>query len=207
METDIPTAFNDWNPRKHHWSGNTMVWEVVLCGSSKLVGDVAQPWHPHLEVPVVCFWLKRWGEGDLHRGWITAYEPALSGSRPPDPLDLCDEGLTWPFGYWGHSVSLGLLIHTPDELSCPFETWAILPQVGIHFLHLQTRNLNENLSGLCELPCSCLQTSHYCDGPNVSALYLAGATGNKMHVTVPAFAAHNSKLFFFYINLVLFYLF
>lgn len=95
-----------------------MVWEVMLCGSSKLVGDAAQPRHPRLKVPVARFWLKHWGEGDLHRGWITAHDRALGGSIPLEPLDLSDEGLTLPFGSWGHSVSLG---HLNTEGPAPLE--------------------------------------------------------------------------------------
>lgn len=77
------------------------------------------------KVPGVCFWLRHCREADLHRGWVTAHEPALDGSRPQDPLDLSDEGLTQPFGYWGrggHSVSLGHL-HTAGPVSLLNSEW------------------------------------------------------------------------------------
>lgn len=103
------------------------------------------------EVPGVCFWLRHCREADLHRGRVTAHEPALDGSRPQDPLDLSDEGLTQPFGYWGGGRGADLspwviciqqdlsLSWTPDgNLPYPFETCAIWPQVRIHFL--QSKN-------------------------------------------------------------------
>lgn len=117
METAIATAFNDLNPREPRGRRTPLVGEVKLHGSSKLAEDTVSPGiHPSRSR-----WyrgeLKHRGQGGLHRGRTTAHERALCGSTPPDPLDLSDEGLTQPWGYWGHSVSLR---HLNTEGPVPF---------------------------------------------------------------------------------------
>ena len=145
--------------------------------------------------------IKTPGQGGLHRGRTTAHERALCGSTPPDPLDLSDEGLTQPWGYWG---AFCLLAPSEYRRTCPLpelqmatslaplRLGTIRPQVRICFLHLQTRNRNHSLSRPSEPPGPCLRPTGHCDGPNASAIYLAGDTGNKRYVTGPAFVAHSS---------------
>ena len=158
-----------WTPR------NTMVWEVMLYGSSKLVGDAARPWHPHLEVPVVCLWLKHWGEGDLHRGLITALERALCGLIPLGSLDLSDEGLTQPFGYWGNNLKTQgpVLLNARWHLLLPLWDLSYLTSHQNSLPSCANQQFEPEPLRTVRAPCPCLQTMRCYDSPS-SALYLAG---------------------------------
>lgn len=154
METKVTAASNDLNPREHSWTGNPM---VCSCGSCKLAGEAGLLQYQYPELPVVCG-----GEGEQHRCWCTAHEPALCGSTALGPLHLFNEGLTQPFGYWGHSVSLGPLntggegLFPPELQMASFVTSLILgllsPLGRVCCLHLQTGNLNHCPSGLSSDP-------------------------------------------------------
>ena len=98
METDITTAFNDLNPKEHHGMGSHALWFFqVGWGCSPALAST--PRGPS-GMPLV----KTLGRGRLAQGIDHCFERALCGLIPLGSLDLSDEGLTQPFGYWGNNL-------------------------------------------------------------------------------------------------------
>lgn len=99
----------------------------------------------------------------------------------PSPLHLFNEGLTQPFGYWGHSVSLGPLNTGGESLFPPeLQMASFLPLWYLVCCHLWAGFA----VFICKpaiwitAPQECPQTLH-CDGLNASDVYVAWDTGSE----------------------------
>lgn len=161
METDIKTAFNDQNPRKHHCSGNTMVCKVMLCGSPKLVGEAAQSQHPPAWGPRGMLLVKtlqrgRLAQGVSHCSWVSS-----RWFKTPRPLGSFRWGsysAFWILGAGGGAFCLlGSFAYSrtcpSPELRMATSLAPLRPALSdlrseFTFFNLKTSNLHQNFSGV-----------------------------------------------------------